>query len=79
MRRPSLSAEAIRHELNQAALRYSLDGEGSKIDFMLPTPAAPISAASPNWDVQAECPDGLDELARRAVEEVSANYDLDEN
>lgn len=78
MRRPSLSAEEIRDELNQAALRFSLDGEGSKIDFMLPTPAEPIDLSAPNWDVQAECPEGLDEIARRAVEEVSANYDLDD-
>ena len=63
MRRPSLTAEEIRDELNQAALRFSLDGEGSKIDFMLPTPAEPESVSSPNWDVQAECPEGLDEIA----------------
>jgi hypothetical protein len=78
MRRPSLSAEAIRDELNQAALRYSLDGEGASIDFMLPTRAEPVDATSPNWDVEAECPEGLDELARRAVIEVSQNYDLDD-
>ncbi len=78
MRRPSLTAEEIRDELNQAALRFSLDGEGGQIDFMLPTAAEPINSAAPNWDVQAECPEGLDELARRAVLEVAANYDLDE-
>ncbi len=78
MRRPSLTAEEIRDELNQAALRFSLDGEGSKIDFLLPTPAEPVNTSAPNWDVQAECPEGLDEIARRAVEEVSANFDLED-
>ncbi|RZM17843.1 MAG: hypothetical protein EOP67_61740 [Sphingomonas sp.] len=78
MRRPSLTAEEIRDELNQAALRFSLDGEGSKIDFMLPTPAEPVNMSAPNWDVQAECPEGLDEIARRAVAEVSANFDLED-
>ncbi|WP_445192885.1 hypothetical protein ACT009_02875 [Sphingomonas sp. Tas61C01] len=78
MRRPSLTAEEIRDELNQAALRFSLDGEGSKIDFLLPTPAEPVNTSAPNWDVQAECPEELDEIARRAVEEVSANFDLED-
>ena len=74
MRRPSLSAEAIRDELNQAALRYSLDGEGASIDFMLPTRAEPVDATSPNWDVEAECPEGLDELARHAEAGVADHH-----
>jgi hypothetical protein len=78
MGRATLSAEALRDELNQAALRLSLDSEGAKIDFMLPTLAPEgDGAADHNWDVQAYCPEGLDEIARRAVEQVAADWDLD--
>ncbi|MBI0476777.1 hypothetical protein D9601_15610 [Sphingomonas sp. MA1305] len=75
MARATLTAEALRDELNQAALRLSLDSEGAKIDFMLPTLADGV--ADHNWDVQAYCPEGLDDIARRAVEQVAAAWDLD--
>ena len=78
MSRPVLSASALRDELNQAALRLSLDSEGARIEFMLPTLADPWDGASGhNWDVQAFCPEELDAIARRAVEEVAADWDLD--
>jgi len=78
MSRPRLSAAALRDELNQAALRLSMDSEGAKIDFLLPTPAAPEDVGGAhNWDVRAYCPEGLDPIARRAVEEVAAQWDLD--
>lgn len=80
MARAVLTAERIRDELNQAALRLSLDSEGGRIDFMLPTLADPDDGpADHNWDVDAHCPEGLDELARRAVEQVAAEYDLAED
>lgn len=78
MARETLTAEQIRDELNQAALRLSLDSEGGKIDFMLPTVADPVAGGDHNWDVSVYCPEGLDELCRRAVEQVAALYDLDE-
>lgn len=78
MSRPRLDAEALRDELNQAALQLSLDSEGAKIDFMLPTLADPAEGASDhNWDVQAYCPEELDGIARKAVEQVAALWDLD--
>ena len=79
MARATLTAEALRDELNQAALRLSLDSEGAKIDFMLPTLAdtGGGGGADHNWDVQAYCPEGLDDIARRAVEQVAAAWDLD--
>lgn len=77
MGRGLLDAERLRDELNQAALRHSVDSEGAKIDFMLPTPADPEEQFDHNWDVQASCPEGLDTIARRAVEEVAAQWDLD--
>ncbi len=77
MAKPVLSAEQIRDELNRVALRLSADSEGSRIEFMLPTLADPADGPfDHNWDVQAYCPEGLDALARRAVEEVAAKYDL---
>lgn len=78
MARALLTAEQIRDELNRSALRHSLDSEGSKIEFMLPTLAPHEDDDVHNWDVQAYCPEGLDELARRAVEEVAARWDLKE-
>ncbi|EZP56515.1 MULTISPECIES: hypothetical protein [Sphingomonas] len=75
--RPTLGAEALRDELNRAALRLSLDSEGTAIDFMLPTLAEPWAGAGHNWDVQASCPESLDAIARRAVEQVAALWDLD--
>ncbi|MEH3158827.1 MAG: hypothetical protein PGN08_07705 [Sphingomonas taxi] len=78
MSRPTLGAEALRDELNQAALRLSMDSEGAKIDFLLPTLADPAEGASDhNWDVQAYCPEELDGIARKAVEQVAAEWDLD--
>ncbi len=78
MSRAQLSAEALRDELNQAALRLSMDSEGAKIDFMLPTIAdAAAGAMEHNWDVQAYCPEELDGIARKAVEQVAALWDLD--
>lgn len=78
MSRPTLGAAALRDELNQAALALSLDSEGAKIDFMLPTLAeAGVDRAEHNWDVQAYCPEELDAIARRAVERVAAIWDLD--
>jgi len=78
MTRPALSAEALRDELNQAALRLSMDSEGAKIEFMLPTLADPEEGRSDhNWDVQAYCPEELDRIARKAVEQVAALWDLD--
>jgi hypothetical protein len=77
MDRPLLSAERLRDELNQAALRLSLDSEGARIDFMLPTLADPAEAFDHNWDVQAFCPEGLDEICRRAVEQVAELWDLE--
>lgn len=78
MTRPCLGAEALRDELNQAALRLSMDSEGAKIDFMLPTLADPEEGDSDhNWDVQAYCPEELDRIARKAVEQVAALWDLD--
>jgi hypothetical protein len=79
MMKPTRSAEELREELNRTALKFSLDSEGSKIEFFLPTLADPSEGpADHNWDVQATCPEGLDELARRAVEHVAARYDLTE-
>ena len=78
MSRPVLGASALRDELNQAALRLSLDSEGAKIEFMLPTLVDPWDGkAGHNWDVQAFCPEELDGIARRAVEQVAAAWDLD--
>jgi hypothetical protein len=83
MTRPRLRADALRDELNQAALRLSLDSEGAKIEFKLPTLAEPDEGllgpgmAGHNWDVQAYCPETLDTIARKAVEQVAAQYDLD--
>ena len=78
MSRPVLSASALRDELNQAALRLSLDSEGARIEFMLPTLDDPWDGgAGHNWDVQAFCPEDLDSIARRAVEQVAAVWDLD--
>jgi hypothetical protein len=78
MSRPTLAATALRDELNQAALRLSLDSEGARIEFMLPTLADPWDGgAIHNWDVQAFCPEQLDAIARRAVEQVAAVWDLD--
>ncbi|MCU6454058.1 hypothetical protein LPN01_08210 [Sphingomonas sp. A2-49] len=83
MNRPRLNAEALRDELNQAALRLSLDSEGARIDFMLPTLAEPDegivlpAGSGHNWDVQAFCPEGLDAIARKAVEQVAAQWDLE--
>ncbi len=78
MSRPRLSAEALRDELNQAALRLSLDSEGAKIEFLLPTLADPAEGSSAhNWDVQAFCPEELDGIARKAVEQVAVHWDLD--
>ncbi len=77
MSRPVLSAAALRDELNQAALRLSLDSEGAKIEFMLPTLAEPAGGVGHNWDVQAYCPEPLDDIARKAVEQVAAIWDLD--
>lgn len=77
MARPLLSAEQLRDELDQAALRFSLDSEGTRIEFMLPTLADhDDGAADHNWDVAVYCPEGLDAIARRAVEEVAAVWDL---
>jgi hypothetical protein len=78
MSRPTLGAAALRDQLNRAALLLSLDSEGSKIEFMLPTlaSAGPARAAH-NWDVQAYCPEELDAIARKAVERVAAEWDLD--
>jgi len=77
MPKPTRSAEELREELNRVALRLSLDSEGSRIEFFLPTFADPLEGpADHNWDVQAACPEGLDELARRAVDDVAARYDL---
>ncbi len=81
--RPRLGAEALRDELNQAALRLSLDSEGARIEFMLPTLAEPDEGllhrdlSGHNWDVQAYCPEELDGIARKAVEQVAAQWDLD--
>ena len=75
--RPMLSAAALRDELNRAAMRLSLDSEGAAIDFMLPTLSEPWEGAGHNWDVQAFCPESLDTIARRAVEQVAALWDLD--
>lgn len=78
-----LSAEALRDELNQAALHLSMDSEGAKIDFLLPTLAEPDEGllkqdmSGHNWDVQAYCPAALDGIARKAVEKVAAVWDLD--
>jgi hypothetical protein len=83
MSRPRLSPEALRDELNQAALRLSLDSEGARIEFMLPTLAEADDGnllhdmAGHNWDVQAFCPEALDGIARKAVEQVAALWDLD--
>jgi len=77
MSRPALSAAALRDELNQAALRLSLDSEGARIEFMLPTLAEATGGADHNWDVQAYCPEPLDDIARKAVEQVAEVYDLD--
>lgn len=83
MSRPRLSAAALRDELNQAALHLSMDSEGAKIDFMLPTLAEPDEGllerdfSGHNWDVQAYCPEALDTIARKAVERVAAVWDLD--
>lgn len=83
MNRPRLSAEALRDELNQAALQLSMDSEGAKIEFMLPTLAEPDEGllmpdlSGHNWDVQAYCPEPLDGIARKAVERVAAQWDLD--
>lgn len=83
MTRPRLSAEALRDELNQAALQLSMDSEGAKIEFMLPTLAEPDETAlrqdmsGHNWDVQAYCPEELDGIARKAVQRVAASWDLD--
>ncbi|SEM77742.1 hypothetical protein SAMN05192583_1196 [Sphingomonas gellani] len=76
MARMVKTAEQIRDELNHAALRLPLDGEGGKIEFMLPTPADPEQGGDHNWDVAVYCPEGLDELCRRAVMQVAARYDL---
>ena len=79
MPKPTRSAEELRDELNRTALRFSIDSEGRRIEFFLPTLADPDDGpAEHNWDVQAACPEGLDELARRAVEDVAARYDLAE-
>ena len=76
--RERLGAESLRDELNQAALRLSLDSEGAKIEFMLPTLADPEDGiVMHNWDVQAFCPEELDGIARKAVEQVAATWDLD--
>lgn len=78
MNRPQLTAAALRDELNQASLQLSLDSEGAKIEFMLPTLADPTDGAmNHNWDVQAFCPEELDGIARKAVERVAAIWDLD--
>lgn len=79
MARIRKTAEQLRDELNRAALRLSLDGEGGKIDFMLPTRADPEEGGEHNWDVSVYCPEGLDDLCRRAVMEVAASYDLGDN
>ncbi len=77
MARTLLTAEEMQAELNRTALRLSLDSEGREIEFMLPTPADPGEGGDHNWDVSVYCPTGLDELCRRAVEEVAARYDLE--
>lgn len=83
MNRPRLSAEALRDELNQAALRLAMDSQGARIEFMLPTLAEPDEGllrhdlSGHNWDVQAHCPEPLDAIARKAVEQVAAIWDLD--
>lgn len=83
MSRPRLGPEALRDELNQAALRLSLDSEGARIEFMLPTLAEADEGmlsrdmSGHNWDVQAFCPEALDGIARKAVEQVAAIWDLD--
>lgn len=83
MNRPRISAEALRDELNQAALQLSMDSEGAKIEFMLPTLAEPDEGqlqqdlSGHNWDVQAYCPEELDKIARKAVERVAESWDLD--
>lgn len=78
MTRPRLGAEALRDELNRAALRLSLDSEGAAIDFGLPTPSPPHHGDAPhNWDVQALCPEALHEIALKAVEYVAARWDLE--
>lgn len=78
MSRPTLGPAALRDELNQAALRLSMDSEGARIEFMLPTLADTGGGGiGHNWDVQAYCPEPLDGIARKAVEQVAAVWDLD--
>lgn len=78
MVKPRRSAEELRDQLNLAAHRFARDGEGSSIEFFLPTLANPSDGpADHNWDVQAACPEGLDELARRAVADVAGRFDLE--
>jgi len=73
------SADEIRLELDRVARQLAVDGEGKEIEFHLPTLCSrPDGSNQHNWDVDAFCPEGADELALRAVEIVSDMWDLAE-
>ena len=70
------SAEDIRDELERVAASLSARGEDLELGFHLPRLAAPDWPFPHNWDVAVAVPEGLEDLAFRAIDAVAARWDL---
>jgi len=77
--KPQHSAEEIQVELERVAASFCLSNEDLELDFQRPFPAGPHWPFAHNWDVRVAVPDGLEELAFRAIDNVASRWDLQRN
>lgn len=76
MARTKHSAEEIREELERVAEQLSHNGEYLDVGFRLPALAEGEWPFEHNWDVSVAVPEGLEDLAFRAIEDVASRWDL---
>ncbi len=70
------SAEEIQLELERVAASISSNGEDLELDFRRPFQAGPHWPFRHNWDVRVAVPEGLEDLAFRAIDDVASRWDL---
>lgn len=70
------TALEILEELERVAASISQSDEDLELDFRKPFLAGPHWPFAHNWDVRVEVPDGLEDLAFRAIDDVACRWDL---
>lgn len=72
------SADEIREELERVAASLCSNNEDLDLDFRRPFRAGPHWPFAHNWDVRVVVPEGLEDLAFRAIDSVAMRWDLED-